>query len=65
MMYRMARLLQLLGLVLVPLAVAGNLADIAGAQRRLSLKESLILSGVGIGLFYFGWLLQQKTKPQS
>jgi len=62
-MYGLARLLQLLGLVLVPLAVAGNLAEVAGADNRLDLKQSLILSGFGVALFYLGWLLQQKVKP--
>ncbi len=64
MLYGMARLLQLVGLVLVPLAVAGNLAEIAGADNRLDLKQSLILSGIGIGLFYIGWALQQKVRPK-
>ncbi len=62
-MYGLARMLQLVGLVLVPLAVAGNLADLAGADNRLDLKQSLILSGVGIALFYLGWVLQQKVRP--
>jgi hypothetical protein len=64
MMYGLARLLQLVGLVLVPLAVAGNLAEIAGAENRLDLRASLVLAGIGIGLFYLGWLLQQRVKPK-
>jgi hypothetical protein len=64
MMYGLARLLQLVGLVLVPLAVAGNLAEIAGAENRLDLRASLVMAGIGIGLFYLGWLLQQRVKPK-
>ena len=33
MIYRIARGLQLIGLILVPVAVAGNLAEIADAPR--------------------------------
>ncbi|MCC6418026.1 MAG: hypothetical protein IT429_07220 [Gemmataceae bacterium] len=57
MLYHLARLLQLAGLVILPVAVMGNVAD-----ERLSLKESLILSAVGVGVFVVGWLLQQTTK---
>lgn len=63
MLYGLARVLQLAGLVLVPVAVAGNLAELAGPGVRLDLKESLLLSGLGIALFYAGWWLQQKVKP--
>lgn len=63
MLYRLARGLQLLGLILVPVAVAGNLAEIADAQTALTLKQSLLLSAAGIGCFLAGWLLQQQTKP--
>jgi hypothetical protein len=59
MIYKLARLLQLIGLIILPIAIMGNVAD-----ERLSLKESLILSGVGMVIFLFGWLLQQGTKPE-
>lgn len=63
-LYRVARVLQFIGLVLVPIAVAGNLAEIAQVPNALSLKESLLLAGVGIGCFFVGWLLQERVKPQ-
>jgi hypothetical protein len=56
-MYTIARILQLLGLLILPVAIAGNLAD-----ERLNLKESLELSTVGILLFSVGWLLQQAVR---
>lgn len=59
MMHRLGRALQLAGLVIVPIAVAGNLAELAQAQTALTLKESLLLSALGVGLFFCGWLLQQ------
>lgn len=58
MIYKIARLLQFAGLVLLPVGVAGNVAE------KLSLKDSLIISGIGVGVFFLGWLLQQTTKKE-
>jgi hypothetical protein len=63
-MYYCARFLQLIGLVLVPVAIAGNLAEIAGANARLDLKQSLTLSGFGIFIFYLGKTLQPDQGPK-
>jgi uncharacterized membrane protein YGL010W len=57
MLYKVARSLQFLALIVLPVAIAGNVAE------KLSLKESLIMSAVGAGLFVLGWLLQQGAKP--
>jgi hypothetical protein len=57
--YGLGRLLQLVGLVLLPIAIAGNVAN-----ERLSLKESLSLSAVGVLVFSVGWLLQQGSRPR-
>ena len=59
MLYTVGRMLQLLGLLIVPIAIAGNLAD-----ERLNLKESLELSAAGILVFSVGWLLQQGTRAR-
>jgi hypothetical protein len=59
MLYRLARLLQLVGLVLLPVAIAGNVAD----PEHMTLGKSLGLSAVGVVLFYLGWSLQQRTRP--
>jgi len=58
MLYKLGRLLQFLGLVILPVAIAGNVAE------RIDLKESLTISGVGVGVFFVGWLLQQGGKPR-
>jgi hypothetical protein len=58
-MYTIARALQLLGLLLLPIAIAGNVAN-----ERLSLKESLELSAIGVMVFSLGWLLQQTTRQR-
>ena len=58
MLYKLGRFLQFLGLfVILPVAMAGNLAE------RLSLKDMLLLSAAGVGVFFLGWLLQQSSKP--
>ncbi len=59
MLYRLGRFLQLLGLILLPVAIAGN----AARPDVMSLKASLTLSAVGVGVFALGWLLQRNRKP--
>ena len=58
MLYRLARLLQLVGLLLLPIAMAGNIAE------RLDLRAMLVLAGIGVGVFALGWLLQQGVRPK-
>jgi hypothetical protein len=59
MLYKIGRLLQLAGLIILPIAMAGNMAD-----ERLGLKESLALSSLGVGVFAVGWLLQQTARER-
>ena len=47
-------------MVLLPVAVAGNLAP----GPPLDLRQSLTLSGVGVAVFALGWLLQQAGRPR-
>jgi hypothetical protein len=63
MLYKVARFLQLAGLVIVPIAISGNLAE-RGGEPVLDLKKSLILSTVGCVVFLGGWLLQQSSRPK-
>lgn len=58
MLYKISRGMQLIGLILLPFAISGNAAD------KLDLRQSLILSGVGVGIFFLGYLLQQSTRPE-
>ena len=58
MLYKLGRFLQLVGLVVLPVGVAGNLAE------RLTLWESLTVSGIGVLCFYAGWQIQQWTAPK-
>ena len=58
MVYKLGRFLQLLGLLILPIAMAGQM------QERLSLKEMLVGCGIGMAVFFVGWLLQQNTRPR-
>jgi hypothetical protein len=61
MLYRLGRGLQLLGLLIVPIALAGNLAELAGGPFTLDLKEMLLLAGLGVLIFYIGHALQRRA----
>ena len=59
-LYKLGRFLQVAGMIILPVAIAGNVAD----QTRIDLKTSLIMSGVGVGIFILGWLIQQAGHPK-
>jgi hypothetical protein len=56
-MRKLARLLQLVGLLILPIAMAGNIAD----PERVGVWPMLTLCGIGLAVFALGWLLQQAT----
>jgi hypothetical protein len=58
MLYKLGRLLQLVGMILLPIAIAGNLVP----GEPLSLGNMLKLSGVGAAVFFVGYLIQQRGK---
>jgi uncharacterized membrane protein YGL010W len=60
MLYKLGRFLQLLGMIILPVAITGNLAR----EDLIDLKTSLVLSGVGIAVFAVGWLIQQAGKKE-
>jgi hypothetical protein len=55
MLYKLGRFLQLLGLLIAPAGVAGNVAR----PDEVDLKASLGIAALGVGVFAIGWLLQQ------
>jgi hypothetical protein len=61
LLYKLGRLLQVVGLVLLPLGVAGNL--VPEEAHRIDLRTSLTISGFGVAVFGLGWLLQQAGRP--
>ena len=58
-LYKLGRVLQLIGLLMLPLAIAGNLTP----DAPMSLGDSLKFSAAGIAVFLVGYLLQQVGKP--
>jgi hypothetical protein len=55
MLYRVGRLLQVTGMVILPLAIVANLAP----ERSISLGQSLTFAAIGVLIFVLGWLIQQ------
>ena len=58
MLYKLGRFLQVVGMIVVPFAIAGNVLE------RLDVKDFLLVSAVGMGIFFLGWLVQQSSRPQ-
>ena len=58
MLYTIGRVLQFAGLILLPVAIAGEV------EGSLDLKQMLSLSGLGVVVFAAGWLLQQAARPK-
>lgn len=59
MLYRIGRFLQLLGLIILPIAMAGNLAR----GDQVDSRVMLAIASVGVGVFVLGWLLQKGSHP--
>ena len=60
LLYKVGRLLQVAGMILLPVAIAGNLVP----EHPLDLKASLTLSAIGVAVFYLGNWLQRAGRPR-
>lgn len=58
--YKLGRFLQVVGMILLPIGIAGNVAD----PKRVDLKMSLCISAVGVVVFIVGYLIQQLGRPR-
>jgi hypothetical protein len=59
MLYKLGRFLQLLGLLIAPAGIAGNIV-----QRDVVTEGTMLaILGAGMGVFAVGWLLQQGGRP--
>jgi sulfite exporter TauE/SafE len=58
MLYNLGRFLQLVGLIILPIAMAGEVAE------SLTLGRMLVWACVGLGVFMIGRMLQQSAKPE-
>lgn len=55
MVYKIGRVLQVMGMIVLPVALAGNIAR----PEEITLWVMLAMAGAGVGIFTLGWLLQQ------
>lgn len=53
--FRLGRLLQGVGLLIMPFAIASELME------KVGLGQSMLIAGLGAVLFYVGYLLQNST----
>jgi len=53
--YRIGRLLQLFGLLILPFAIASEL------MNKVSLGQSLLIAAAGAAVFYVGVQVQQRS----
>jgi len=56
MLYKLGRLLQLVGMIMLPAAIAGT------ETGHFGTKDELILLGIGVAVFFLGWRIQQAGK---
>ncbi len=59
MLYKLGRALQVAGMIILPLAIAGEIME------KITLKSFLLLSAVGVAVFFLGWWLQQAAGPPA
>jgi hypothetical protein len=60
MLYRLGRFFQVVGMLVMPVGVVGNVID----PQRVDVKTTLTVAGAGMIVFTLGWLMQQAGKPQ-
>jgi hypothetical protein len=58
MLDKLGRFLQLLGLLIAPAGIAGNVAR----PDEVDVKTSLGIAAMGVGVFVVGWLVQQAVR---
>lgn len=59
MLRKLGRFLQLLGLIIAPVGIAGNLAR----PEEVNVKVTLGIAAAGILVFALGWIMQQVGRP--
>jgi hypothetical protein len=64
MLYKLGRLLQFAGLVILPVAISGNVAKRSDGEPFLSEPQFLGLAAIGVLVFVMGWLIQQVGRPR-
>jgi hypothetical protein len=59
-LYKIGRALQIVGMLMLPVAIAGEVAP----GGPLDLKTSLTVSGIGVAVFAIGYAVQQAGRPK-
>lgn len=60
MLFRLGRGLQLVGMIVAPAGIAGNVLD----PEKVRVQDSLAVAAVGMIVFAAGWLIQQAARPK-
>ncbi len=60
MLYKLGRVLQVTGMIVLPVGMVGNIVR----PEQVTVQDSLVIAGIGIAVFALGWLLQQVGRPR-
>jgi hypothetical protein len=60
MLYKLGRFLQVVGMIMLPLAMAGNLVP----EQQINAGKMLTLAFIGVAVFLLGYYMQQAGKPR-
>jgi hypothetical protein len=60
MIYRVSRTLQVVGMLITPVGLAGNILE----PEKVTVQDSLMVAAVGVAVFVVGWLVQQASRPR-
>jgi len=60
MLYRIGRALQVTGMLILPVGMAGNILQ----PEKVTVQDSLMVAAVGVAVFVVGWLIQQAGRPR-
>jgi hypothetical protein len=60
MLYKLGRALQVAGMIITPIGVAGNIYN----KDQFPITYSLTVAAIGAVVFYAGWRIQQFGRPR-
>jgi hypothetical protein len=60
MLYKLGRVLQIIGMIVLPVGMVGNIVR----PDQITVQESLAIAGVGVAIFVVGWLIQQAGRKE-
>jgi hypothetical protein len=60
MLYKLGRVLQIIGMILLPVGIAGQIAR----PDEVSVGKMLLICTAGMAIFALGWWLQRWGRPR-